>query len=105
MQRKLDRRAAGALEDIGMADVGARIGDLTPTTGRRVGLAYRCDPVYTTPPDTATGVPGAPGRGQSGHGPGARGGKPVPPPDASPGPARVISVPGAGRGWRPETCR
>lgn len=48
--RKLDRRAAEALEELGLIDVGAHVHDLTPTVGYRCGLPYRCDRVYTSLP-------------------------------------------------------
>jgi hypothetical protein len=51
-RRKLDRRAALALEESGLIDVGAHAGDQTPTVGHGQGgkLAYRCDRVGTTLP-------------------------------------------------------
>jgi len=49
-RRKLDRRAAEALEEAGFLDVGARAGDLTPTVGHDSEPAYRCDRIYTTLP-------------------------------------------------------
>jgi endonuclease/exonuclease/phosphatase family metal-dependent hydrolase len=52
-RRKLDRGAARALEETGLADVGAHAADTTPTAGHAGGLAYRCDRIYTTLPATA----------------------------------------------------
>lgn len=55
-RRKLDRRAAEAMEEAGFADAGALRGNLTPTVGHQSELAYRCDRVYTTlPAETVTG--------------------------------------------------
>lgn len=54
--RKLDRRAAEALEETGLVDVGAHVGDLTPTVGHASALPYRCDRIYTSlPPGAITG--------------------------------------------------
>lgn len=57
-RRKLDRRAAQAIEDAGFLDTGTLMGDTTPTVGH-LGtgqIAYRCDRIYTTlPPATVTG--------------------------------------------------
>lgn len=54
-RRKLDRRAAGALEEIGLLDVGAYVGDMTATVGHASELPYRCDRIYTTlPPAVVT---------------------------------------------------
>ena len=56
-QRKLDRRAAIAVEEAGFLDVGAHLKDTTPTVGHfgSGGPAYRCDRIYTTlPPETIT---------------------------------------------------
>ena len=55
---KLDVRAAEALQAAGFVDVGAYVGNTTPTVGHtRAGrLAYRCDRIYTTlPTDTIIG--------------------------------------------------
>lgn len=52
-RRKLDRRAARALEETGLADAGACQGDTTPTVGHASTLAYRCDRVYTSLPSAA----------------------------------------------------
>ena len=52
-RRKLDRGAAEALEEIGLLDVGAHVGDITPTVGHASELPYRCDRVYTTLPAAA----------------------------------------------------
>ena len=54
-RRKLDRRAACAIEEAGFTDVGARAGSLTPTVGygEPGQLAYRCDRIYTTLPAQA----------------------------------------------------
>lgn len=54
-RRKLDRRAARAIEEAGFTDVGAWAGNLTPTVGYgKPGLlAYRCDRIYTTLPPRA----------------------------------------------------
>jgi endonuclease/exonuclease/phosphatase family metal-dependent hydrolase len=54
-RRKLDRRAAQALEELGLLDVGACLGDTTPTVGHasKLALAYRCDRVYATLPVAA----------------------------------------------------
>lgn len=49
-RRKLDRRPAVALEEIGLLDVGAHVGDMTPTVGHDSELPYRCDRVYTSLP-------------------------------------------------------
>lgn len=49
-RRKLDRRAAEALEELGLLDVGAHVGDMTPTVGHASELAYRCDRVYAALP-------------------------------------------------------
>jgi endonuclease/exonuclease/phosphatase family metal-dependent hydrolase len=57
VRRKNDTRAAEALAEY-MTDVGAHLGDATPTVGHRRAdkLAYRCDRVYTTlPPESITG--------------------------------------------------
>jgi hypothetical protein len=54
-RRKLDRGAARALQEIGLVDVGHRLGDTAPTVGhlRADRLAYRCDRIYSTlPADT-----------------------------------------------------
>ena len=55
-RRKLDRRAAVALEEAGFLDVGACAADLTPTVGHHSEPAYRCDRIYTTLP--AHGITG-----------------------------------------------
>jgi endonuclease/exonuclease/phosphatase family metal-dependent hydrolase len=52
-RRKLDRSAAYALEEAGLIDVAAHLGDLRPTVGHAGGLHYRCDRVYTTLPAEA----------------------------------------------------
>lgn len=52
-RRKLDRRAAEALEELGLLDVGALLGDMTPTVGHASTLPYRCDRVYTSLPTAA----------------------------------------------------
>jgi endonuclease/exonuclease/phosphatase family metal-dependent hydrolase len=52
-RRKLDRRAAQALEELGLLDVGSCLGDTTPTVGHASTLAYRCDRVYATVPAAA----------------------------------------------------
>jgi endonuclease/exonuclease/phosphatase family metal-dependent hydrolase len=49
-QRKLDRRAAQALEQAGLLDAGDCAADLTPTVGHDRGLACRCDRTCTTLP-------------------------------------------------------
>lgn len=51
---KLDTAPAFTLAAAGFIDVGARRGELTPTVGHAGNdrLAYRCDRVYTTLPDT-----------------------------------------------------
>jgi endonuclease/exonuclease/phosphatase family metal-dependent hydrolase len=55
-RRKLDRRAAEALEELGLLDVGAHAGDTTPTVGHAGKLSYRCDRIYTSlPPHAVTG--------------------------------------------------
>jgi endonuclease/exonuclease/phosphatase family metal-dependent hydrolase len=55
-QRKLDRRAAEALEEAGLTDVGAHLADMTPTVGHAGGPPYRCDRIYTSlPAETVTG--------------------------------------------------
>lgn len=55
-RRKLDRRAAQALEETGLLDAGAHLGDSTPTVGHASALPYRCDRVYTSlPPQAVTG--------------------------------------------------
>jgi endonuclease/exonuclease/phosphatase family metal-dependent hydrolase len=53
--RKLDRRAAQALEQAGLLDVAAAVKDTTPTVGHHPvsALTYRCDRVYTTLPAEA----------------------------------------------------
>ncbi|MFF0577608.1 endonuclease/exonuclease/phosphatase family protein [Streptosporangium saharense] len=54
--RKLDTRAAKALEEAGLLDVGALREDDTPTVGHRPGsgMAYRCDRIYITRPKGMT---------------------------------------------------
>lgn len=52
-RRKLDRRAAQALEESGLIDAGAYLGDMTPTVGHASELAYRCDRIYTSLPAEA----------------------------------------------------
>lgn len=52
-RRKLDRRAAEALEELGLLDVGAHLADTTPTVGHASKLPYRCDRVYTSLPTAA----------------------------------------------------
>jgi endonuclease/exonuclease/phosphatase family metal-dependent hydrolase len=44
-RRKLDRSAARALEEVGLLDIAAHLGDTTPTVGHISAdtLAYRCD--------------------------------------------------------------
>jgi endonuclease/exonuclease/phosphatase family metal-dependent hydrolase len=55
-RRMLDRRAAEALEEIGLLDVGTHVGNVTPTVGHASKLPYRCDRVYTTlPAEAVTG--------------------------------------------------
>jgi endonuclease/exonuclease/phosphatase family metal-dependent hydrolase len=57
-RRKLDTRAAEALDENGLTDVGAYLGDLTPTVGHTGEnlLAYRCDRILTNlPTRTFTG--------------------------------------------------
>jgi endonuclease/exonuclease/phosphatase family metal-dependent hydrolase len=55
-RRKLDRRPAEALEELGLLDVGACAQDTTPTVGHASSLPYRCDRIYTSlPPDAITG--------------------------------------------------
>jgi hypothetical protein len=44
---KLDRSAAQALEETGLIDVAAQLGDLSPTVAHTSGLRYRCDRIYT----------------------------------------------------------
>lgn len=54
-RRKLDRRAAQALEELGLLDVAAHARDTTPTVGHASKLPYRCDRIYTTlPPEAIT---------------------------------------------------
>ncbi|QFG22864.1 endonuclease/exonuclease/phosphatase family protein [Actinomadura sp. WMMB 499] len=50
--RKLDTRPAEELQASGFIDIGAHLGDRTPTVGhtRSDRLAYRCDRIYTTLP-------------------------------------------------------
>lgn len=52
VRRKLDRTAARALEGARLTDVGAHLGDPTPTVGHwgPDKLAYRCDRFYTNLP-------------------------------------------------------
>jgi endonuclease/exonuclease/phosphatase family metal-dependent hydrolase len=53
--RKLDRRAAQAIQAAGFHDVGGHLGDTTPTVGHNTpgALAYQCDRIESTlPPDT-----------------------------------------------------
>jgi endonuclease/exonuclease/phosphatase family metal-dependent hydrolase len=52
-RRKLDRRAAQALEELGLTDVGSHTGDATPTVGHASELPYRCDRLYTSLPAEA----------------------------------------------------
>jgi exodeoxyribonuclease-3 len=52
-RRKLDRRAAQALEELGLTDAGAHMGDATPTVGHASKLPYRCDRIYTSLPAEA----------------------------------------------------
>lgn len=47
-RRKLDRRAAHALADAGLFDVGEVLGDTTSTVGQASQLAYRCDRWHTS---------------------------------------------------------
>jgi endonuclease/exonuclease/phosphatase family metal-dependent hydrolase len=55
-RRKLDRRAAEALEELGLLDVGAHMRNATPTVGHASKLPYRCDRLYASlPPETITG--------------------------------------------------
>lgn len=55
-RRKLDRRAAEALEELGLLDVGSHMRDTAPTVGHASKLPYRCDRLYTSlPPETTTG--------------------------------------------------
>ena len=51
--RKLDRRAAKALEETGLTDVGTYARDTTPTVGHASTLPYQCDRVYTSLPEAA----------------------------------------------------
>ncbi|WP_344597775.1 endonuclease/exonuclease/phosphatase family protein [Actinomadura vinacea] len=53
-RRKLDTRAAKALEEAGLIDVGAHLGDHSPTVGHTGDheLAYRCDRILSTLPTT-----------------------------------------------------
>lgn len=54
-RRKLDRRAAEALEELGLLDVGSHVQDATATVGHDSVLPYRCDRVYTSlPPEMIT---------------------------------------------------
>ena len=52
-RRKLDRRAAEALEELGLLDAGAHLADVTPTVGHASKLPYRCDRVYASLPAAA----------------------------------------------------
>lgn len=52
-RRKLDRSAAAAIEETGLRDVAACLGDLTPTVGHDDGLYYRCDRIYARLPPAA----------------------------------------------------
>jgi endonuclease/exonuclease/phosphatase family metal-dependent hydrolase len=52
-RRKLDRSAARAIEETGLADVAACLGDPAPTVGHASGLYYRCDRIYTSLPRAA----------------------------------------------------
>lgn len=52
-RRKLDRSAARAIEETGLRDVAACLGDQTPTVGHHSSLAYRCDRIYARLPETA----------------------------------------------------
>ena len=55
-QRKLDRSAARAIEETGLTDIAAHLGNLDPTVGHDSGLFYRCDRIYTSlPPEAITG--------------------------------------------------
>ncbi len=55
-RRKLDRSAALAIEEAGLTDVAAHLGNLDPTVGHASGLFYRCDRIYTSrPPAAITG--------------------------------------------------
>jgi endonuclease/exonuclease/phosphatase family metal-dependent hydrolase len=51
--RKLDRSAAQAIEEAGLTDVAAHLGNLDPTVGHSSGLSYRCDRIYTSLPTAA----------------------------------------------------
>lgn len=51
--RKLDRRAAEALLELGLLDIGAHAQDTTPTVGHASELPYRCDRIYTSLPPHA----------------------------------------------------
>jgi endonuclease/exonuclease/phosphatase family metal-dependent hydrolase len=51
--RKLDRSAAQAIEDAGLTDVAAHLGNLDPTVGHASGLCYRADRIYTSLPEAA----------------------------------------------------
>lgn len=54
VRRKWDRRPAQAIEEVGFVDVGAYLGDGTPTVGHADGgPGYRCDRVYATLPRAA----------------------------------------------------
>jgi endonuclease/exonuclease/phosphatase family metal-dependent hydrolase len=54
VRRKLDRRAAQAMADNGLLDVGALCADPTPTVGHEPGgLKYRCERCYTNLPPEA----------------------------------------------------
>lgn len=52
-RRKLDRSPALAIEETGLLDVAACLGDPTPTVGHDSGLYYRCDRLYTSLPRAA----------------------------------------------------
>jgi endonuclease/exonuclease/phosphatase family metal-dependent hydrolase len=57
-RRKLDRRAAQAIEDAGFTDTGAQATNRAPTVGFTGPdrLAYACDRIYTTlPPEAVAG--------------------------------------------------
>lgn len=52
-RRKLDCRAAEALEELGLLDAGAHLADMTPTVGHASTLPYSCDRIYNTLPAAA----------------------------------------------------
>ncbi|MEU4232488.1 hypothetical protein AB0F17_50020 [Nonomuraea sp. NPDC026600] len=52
-RKKQDKRPAIELEEAGLRDMGAFLGNTEPTVGHRSGLAYRCDRFHTNLPDDA----------------------------------------------------